>query len=305
MRTILRHPKAQVFSFIISKLIIKNKVFTTLFLPVALFLNCSLRAFYKEPIIHCIFGNYHNETKQCTMRILRNIAAILCFLAVCIGVANGQSGQRTLRANDIINKAIDAMGGKAYLQSIKTLYTDFKTNMDGHDVDWIIKEMLPNKGSFAIIYQGRTVYKNWFDGQQGYELAGGEKKADTGDFDDKPYKKNIFDELDYLDTSLWKIALVGEDTVNQHSCYKIRGILANGSIQIWYYDKATYYLLRKDRFNDPEKGKSETSYFSDYKKSGKLPYYTKMQFGSGDSATIATIADLKINEQISDSDFNQ
>ena len=113
--------------------------------------------------------------------------------------------------------------------------------------------MLPNKGSFAIIYQGRTVYKNWFDGQQGYELAGGEKKADTGDFDDKPYKKNIFDELDYLDTSLWKIALVGEDTVNQHSCYKIRGILANGSIQIWYYDKATYYLLRKDRFNDPEK----------------------------------------------------
>lgn len=66
-------------------------------------------------------------------------------------------------AIEIVNKSIDAMGGQKLLKSIKTLYTDSETEMQGRKVNWIVKEMLPNKGSFQIIYQGRTVYQNWFN----------------------------------------------------------------------------------------------------------------------------------------------
>ncbi|MBK9530316.1 MAG: hypothetical protein IPO42_00715 [Chitinophagaceae bacterium] len=76
----------------------------------------------------------------------------------------------------IINNAVLALGGKEYLQTIKTLYSDVSTEMEGRQVHWIIKEMLPNKGSFQISYNNRTVYQNWFDGKKGFEIINGEKR---------------------------------------------------------------------------------------------------------------------------------
>src|SRR5690349_17585060 len=103
-------------------------------------------------------------------------------------------------ARQIIFNAITAVGGKEYLESVKTLYTDMITEMDGRKVHWITKEMLPNKGAFQIVYNDRIVFQNWYDGRTGFEMVNGEKrKADPNEFKDKPYKKNIFNELDYLD----------------------------------------------------------------------------------------------------------
>ncbi|KRB59936.1 hypothetical protein [Flavobacterium sp. Root186] len=59
-----------------------------------------------------------------------------------------------------IENAIDAMGGKSFLKSISTLYCNSETQMDGRAVNWITKEMIPNKESLEIIYQDRTVYKS-------------------------------------------------------------------------------------------------------------------------------------------------
>lgn len=74
--------------------------------------------------------------------------------------------QTELTAQQIIEKNIEAMGGKPYLLSVKTLYSDMATEMEGRKVNWITKEMLPNKGSFLIIYQGRTVFQNFYDGEK-------------------------------------------------------------------------------------------------------------------------------------------
>jgi hypothetical protein len=73
------------------------------------------------------------------------------------------------KAKEVIEKAIQATGGKELLNSIKTLYSISETTMDGRKVNWITKEMVPNKGSFEIEYQGRIVYRSWFDGKIGYK----------------------------------------------------------------------------------------------------------------------------------------
>ena len=82
----------------------------------------------------------------------------------------------TITAETIVNNSIQAIGGAKYLKSIKTLYTDLKTEMEGREVNWITKEMLSNKGAFQIIYKDRVVYQNWYDGIKGYEIVNGEKK---------------------------------------------------------------------------------------------------------------------------------
>ncbi len=79
--------------------------------------------------------------------------------------------------------------------------------MESHSVHWITKEMLPNKGSFQIVYGDKVMYKNWWDGENGYESQYGDNKpADPREFKDKPYKQNIFDDLDYTNPKLRTIA---------------------------------------------------------------------------------------------------
>lgn len=212
--------------------------------------------------------------------------------------------QNDLSAKQIIEKNIDATGGKAYLQSIKTLYSNMTTEMEGHKVNWITREMLPNKGSFQIVYQGRTVFHNFYDGKKGYELSEGKKQlADQAQFSDKKFRKNIFNELDYLDPSLYTLELAGTDKVEAQDCFKVKASCTNGTIRMLYYSKKTFLQLREDK-STTEKGGFDTTYFSGFKKYGKLTYYTDIVFGDGDKKQTAKMVDLLVNEKVSEDDFH-
>lgn len=211
--------------------------------------------------------------------------------------------QVDLTAQQIIEKNLEATGGKEYIQSIKTLYTDVATEMEGRQVNWIVKEMLPNKGSFQIVYQGRTVFHNFYDGEKGYQLSAGKKQlADQAEFGDKKFRKNIFNELDYLDPSLYSLELVGEEKVDKQECYKIKATCINGAVRTLYYDKKTFLQLREDTFTT-EKGRFDTTYFYDHKKYGKLTYYTYSISKDGDKMQKAKIVALVVNDKVNESDF--
>lgn len=204
----------------------------------------------------------------------------------------------------VVENAINAMGGKEFLKSINTLYCDSKTQMDGRDVNWITKEMLPNKGSFEIIYQNRIVYKSWFDGSLGYELDNGEKKlANQHEFKDKPFKKNIFNELDYIDPSLYKLEYIALDDVESKKCNKIKATLLNGKITYLYFDVKTALLIKSETVKDGEANSFSTVIYGEYSKFKKLTYFTTMRFGSNVDAQSAKIIELFYNEKINETDF--
>jgi hypothetical protein len=226
------------------------------------------------------------------------------FLAIILNNSYAQTLDNKLSARDVINNSISALGGKEYLLSIKTLYTDFSTEMDGRKVHWITKEMMPNKGSFQIVYNDRTVYRDWFDGEKGFEISKGQKvDADPDEFKDKKFKRNIFDEIDYLDTTLWKLELLNDQKVNEEDCYRIKATLANGLVKIIYISKTSFYTLREDKVANPEKDSFSTTTFSDYKKFGKLTFYSTMKFGDPNNPQIAKIIELLPNDKITDNDF--
>lgn len=216
----------------------------------------------------------------------------------------GQSSSVSIDAYKVINNSIEAMGGKEYLEGIRTLYTDVKTEMGGRQVHWIVKEMRPNKGSFQITYNKKVVYHNWYDGQNGYEIVGGQKRlASAEEFKDKVYKKNIFNELDYLDSSLWKLELAGTASVQGEPCYKIRATLVDESVRLLYYSKASYLLLKEEKVVNAERDSFSSVLFSGYKKYGKLTYYSEMKLGNNGSYQTATIEKLLVNAGVSVQDF--
>ena len=238
------------------------------------------------------------------MKFSKIVIIILIFQVFLLLVSFGQQKGDLTNPTEIINNAIKALGGKDYLLTIKTLYTDMSTEMEGRQVDWITKEMLPNKGAFQIVYNNRIVYQDWFDGENGFEVVNGKKtKADDNEFKDKKFKRNIFDELDYVDTTLWKLELLGDQKINNEDCYKIKATLINGLVKILYISKATFYTLREDEVSNPEKDSFTTTTFSDYKKFGQLTFYTVMKFGEGDSLQTGKIVSLLMNEKITDNDF--
>jgi hypothetical protein len=249
-------------------------------------------------------NRHSNQIKLTTNMNTIKTTILSFFLALMLNSVFGQNLREVKNANDVLENAITALGGKDYLLSIKTLYTDISTEMDGRQVHWITKEMLPNKGSFQIVYNDRIVFQNWYDGTTGYEMVNGEKrKADPEEFKAKKYKKNIFNELDLIDTSLWKLELIGEEKVNDENCYKIKASLINGEVRNLYFSKSSFLMLREDKISNSEKDSFSSTFFSDYQKFGRLTFYTVMKFGEDEKSQVGKIVNLLVNEKISENDF--
>ncbi|MBF4467687.1 hypothetical protein [Flavobacterium sp. LC2016-12] len=207
------------------------------------------------------------------------------------------------KAVAIINKELDAMGGKDFIKSINTLYTNSVTQMEGRTANWVVKEMKPNIGSFEIVYGNRVVFKSWYDGKTGYNLSGGEKTlADQENFKDKLFKKNIFNELDYLDPSLYKLEYLGTEDFESSTCHKIKATCINKKVEFLYFDDKTSFLIKSETVNG-EKESFSTVVYGDFKKFGKLTYFTTMRFGADKDSQTAKIEELFYNEKVSENDF--
>lgn len=230
---------------------------------------------------------------------------MLCALLLSVNALLAQnSNAETNKSIQIIEKSIQAQGGRKLLENIKTLYSKSETVMEGRNVYWITKEMAPNKGSFEIEYQGRVVYKSFYDGKIGYDVINGQKTiADPAQFKDKNYRRHIINSLDYLDPSLYTLEYLGEEKVNQKDCDKIKASLVNGKVSYLYYDKNTHLLAKSEVVENPEKNTFSVVYFEDYQKFGDLIYETKQIFVSENGNQVAKTVDLYYNKNISNSDF--
>ena len=210
----------------------------------------------------------------------------------------------TNKSLQIIEKSIEVQGGKKLLENIKTLYTNSETIMDGRNVNWVTKEMAPNKGSFEIVYQDRVVFKSFYDGKIGYDVINGQKKlADQKEFKDKNLRHHIMNSLDYIDPTLYTLEYIGEEKANGKDCDKIKATLSNGKITYLYYDKSSNLLTKSEVVKDPEKNSFSTVLYDDYKKFGDLLYETKQTFVSEAGNQIAKVIDLYYNKKINEKDF--
>ena len=239
------------------------------------------------------------------MKIFKICTLLFCF-TLLTNFSFAQAPNEIKTAQDVIERSITAMGGKEYLSNIKTLYSEMSTEMDGRKVLWITKEMAPNKGAFQIVYNDRIVFENWYDGETGYEIVRGEKKkSDPEEFKSKKYRKHIFNDLDFIDPSLWTLELLGEEKVNKENCYKIRATSAGGEIKHLFFSKTSSLMIREDSISNTEKDRFTTVQFSDFKKFGDLLYYGTIKFGEGKEVKIGKVVTVKANEGVTDKDFNK
>jgi len=214
------------------------------------------------------------------------------------------SQEKALTALQILNKSIDAIGGEKLLRTVKTRYTDDETTMKGSKVHWIVKVMLPNKGLFQIVYNDTILYQSGFDGKTGFETRGDTKvPAEPTKFLDKIYMRNIFELLDFIDPSLWKMKLMGTEKVEDKICYKIKGTLINGTIEYIFIDKSTFLTIKTENISKKERGRYPIVYCYNYKRFGGILYPYDFKAIDGKLVQLVHLVKMSVNENITEEDF--
>ncbi|RYF89946.1 MAG: hypothetical protein EOO03_04810 [Chitinophagaceae bacterium] len=226
---------------------------------------------------------------------------LLMFFMLC-NHAQAQQSARIHDAYAIVSKSIEAQGGRAFLQSIKSLYTVSSTLAHGIPVNWIVKEMEPNKSAMQLVNNNRIMYQNWFDGKNGYEIAEGKKRKQyPAELQDNFIKKRLIDELDYLDTSLWKLQLIGEENVLNEPTYWVHARSSNGLARNLYYSKSSYLPLRLDKLISKEN--TYSYFYISYTSKNGLTFSDRVRlFKNGVSQDIIVI-DKVINNEVAETDF--
>lgn len=199
-------------------------------------------------------------------------------------------------ATTVINKYINAIGGKDKLMAVKSISITSAAKVQGMDISLVTKAAAPNKTAVVVSGMGRVLQKIVFDGEKGYQEAQGRKKDMTADEIAKAKVKNaILEDLDYKNGTLLRI-----EPLNDKKAYVIK-----------YDDKEIFFdvvsglKLMEVKIVKAPNGKEVRvpTTFSNYKEVNgmKFPFTIGQKMGPMDMKF--EVSEIKIDEGVSDKDF--
>jgi hypothetical protein len=174
-------------------------------------------------------------------------------------------------ADDVINKNINALGGKDKLNSLASLYQESTTSAMGQDMTsktWI----LSGKGMRAeIAVMGQSIIQviTKDTGWMVNPLAGSTDPQPMSKDQIKPYANRIDPRGPFVNYAAngYTATLVGSDKVNGADCYKVKLTRSGDGDQTYYIDKSTYYIDKASvDFNVQGQSGTLDIVFSDYAK---------------------------------------
>ncbi|AWM13275.1 insulinase family protein [Flavobacterium sp. NRK F10] len=199
-------------------------------------------------------------------------------------------------AKSVIEKHIQAIGGLEALKKVKSVMSFSGATIQGQKLDMVTKSA-QDKFSAEISMMGMTVSKTVVTPKYGYTINQGQRMDITGD-DLKQMQESAgtFKELKLLNNP--DIELAGIETIKDKDAYAIK----KGETT-YYYDVKSGLKVAESREKEQMGQKmTQFTYYDNYVdvKGIKFPYNTTLSVGMD---LEFTTSDVKINEGVSDSDF--
>jgi len=209
--------------------------------------------------------------------------------------------------DEVIDKHIEAMGGKEKLSSLKSLRMETNLSVQGMDIP-VIQTRVHNVGQrvdiSAMGMEGfviTTPTAGWtfmpFMGQTAAEAM------------PEDQVKESIDELDLQGSLLnykekgHTVELVGKEAVDGTEAYKIKLTTKGGKVRTFFIDPKNYYIIRtvaKATVNGQEQ--EVTINFADFKKTEEgyvFPHSIGGAFGQGDM----TVTKIEVNKPVDEKIF--
>src|SRR5690349_5892122 len=151
-------------------------------------------------------------------------------------------------ADEIVNKHIEAVGGKEKLKGLKSLYMEGALTVMGNEAPMTIT-VLDGKGyKSEVEFNGQKIVQAYTDkgGWMINPMMGANDPQPVPQEQYKMAKDQIFAGGAFLDYAAKgsKIELTGRENVNNVNAYKIKLTSADGAETTYYVDPTTYYITR-------------------------------------------------------------
>jgi hypothetical protein len=211
--------------------------------------------------------------------------------------------------DEIINKHVEALGGKDKLSQIKSISYDIKMEVNG------------NESSATVTILNGKGFKNQmdFNDQERVQVItdkGGWAATQSGGASDaKAFTTAQYKSLEhqiYLPDALFnysahgaKVELEGQQKVDTVNAFKIKYTSMDSAVVTFYIDPSTYYIIETVKQREVQGQQTPiTSIYSDYRRTDfgvYLPYIINTDYGQ--SSIKRSINKVDINKDVNPSIF--
>ncbi|MEO8773163.1 MAG: pitrilysin family protein [Gelidibacter sp.] len=210
-----------------------------------------------------------------------------------------------ITSQTVMDSYFKAVGGKDKAKTVKTVWTTANVTIEGMPFSPIgeLKAMVPNKTSMEMSIEGMgVVMKQKFNGTTGYIEQQGAKQDLTDDqITGQKADHSIFPELTYEPFSL---KLESVTSIDGSDVYKIK-VTAVGDDSFRYYDVQSGLLVRIEKTSEAQ-GQSFTTVqdFGNYSPVNGILFPYSMSITTGPQIIKMNVTNVKVNDGVSDADFN-
>lgn len=208
-------------------------------------------------------------------------------------------------AESVMKKYIDAIGGKAAVEGVKSLKMAMATEMQGTPIKITQTIGSPDKYKMAVEAMGMVVQKVVLAGGKGFQEAGGQK-MDLGADEIAEFAQQADLQAD-LHPEKYGITytLKGTEQVDGKDVYVIEEQSKAGKASTKYYDVASGLLIKSvAAIGSGDQKASQTTLYSDYKeaKNGK-GYKVPFTIEQTPPGMKLSVQSAEANVPVSDADF--
>tara|TARA_R110000787_G_scaffold200643_5_gene311619 strand:- start:858 stop:2909 length:2052 start_codon:yes stop_codon:yes gene_type:complete len=201
-----------------------------------------------------------------------------------------------MTATTVVNKYFEAIGGREKAMAVKTLMMVSNATIQGTPLVMTTKASAPNKTLLTISVMGNTMQKVVFDGEKGYQEAQGRKMVmKPADITEVKETNAIFSDLNYTSGKLIRVEPIdGKNTI----------VLKIGNEEV-FYDMISGLKVKAVKIVKTPDGKEVRvpTTFGDYKAVNGIMFPYSIGTKSGPMDLNFKINEIKINEGVTDKDF--
>jgi predicted Zn-dependent peptidase len=209
-----------------------------------------------------------------------------------------------MTADRVIEKYLEAIGGREKLESIQDLSIDMVMEMQGMELQSQLLKKSPDKFLMSMKVGETIVSRTVFDGTSG-KVTGmqGEQVPSGEELEKLRIQSQFMPELEYEELG-YQLRLLSIVKVDNRDAYKLEITDHLGDVSTQYFDADTFLKIKQESIQDTPQGPvTQTVSYSDYRNvEGYMSPY-KMIFRFGPQVLNGTVQKVEVNKGIDDSVF--
>lgn len=209
-----------------------------------------------------------------------------------------------MTAQDVLNKYVDAIGGKEKLSKINSMEQHGTYSAGPMSLEMTIKTKNNDKFLMTIGQGGTVMMKQVTDGKKGSMSQMGQTQAlEESDINDMKMQADLMIESKYADYGI-EAVLKGIESLDGEDAYVLEVTMPNGTVQSDYYSVDSGLKLQSVQTQETPMGPmTTTTVIKEYAEEAGVKFAAKIEQAVGPQNVLIEVNDISVNPRISDSEF--